>query len=417
MTSISWLARPEGGPSQPGRAFIAGLILLTSMGALAAEQDPCVPPAPSSSRVVNVKDRAYGALGNGVRDDTRSIQRAIDAVAGTGGTVVFPAGTYLVDPVASMNAGLRAVSNATLRFHPGAILKAMPTTTSNYVVLTVSMVQNVTILGGTILGNRHNNSIRDEEEGGIGLKVAGSRNVFIQGVTAKDCWEDGFYVGAGARDVTLCQVVADGNRRQGLSVTSVDGLVVTRSTFRNTTGFMEKGAFVCGAGIDLEPNAGQTVANVTITGCELRGNASGGLAICVPSSLTGRAFISRVVAEDNTAIDNAKRDGTGGIVVSNTTGHRISNNRVRNSLGNGIYLFNQANSNEISGNVVTGTRPASGPGSDKGNGILLYQTRGNRVTGNTVTANAGCGLRNASPMGPNTAEQNSVSGNHPDIRF
>lgn len=43
--------------------------------------------------VINVKD--YGATGNGVTDDTTSIQAAINALSGTGGTVYFPVGTYI----------------------------------------------------------------------------------------------------------------------------------------------------------------------------------------------------------------------------------------------------------------------------------------------------------------------------------
>ena len=42
---------------------------------------------------VNVK--AYGAVGDGVTDDTSAVQLAITS-AGTGGVVVFPAGTYLI---------------------------------------------------------------------------------------------------------------------------------------------------------------------------------------------------------------------------------------------------------------------------------------------------------------------------------
>ena len=45
--------------------------------------------------VVNVKD--FGAVGNGAHDDTAAIQAAIDYAGGkVGGTVFFPAGTYIV---------------------------------------------------------------------------------------------------------------------------------------------------------------------------------------------------------------------------------------------------------------------------------------------------------------------------------
>jgi hypothetical protein len=45
----------------------------------------------------NVK--AYGAEGNGVTNDTASIQAAIEDMPDTGGTLLFPEGTYLIDDI------------------------------------------------------------------------------------------------------------------------------------------------------------------------------------------------------------------------------------------------------------------------------------------------------------------------------
>jgi hypothetical protein len=49
-----------------------------------------------NTNVINVKDKAYGAVGNGTADDTVVIQAAINAVPAAGGVVYFPAGTYRV---------------------------------------------------------------------------------------------------------------------------------------------------------------------------------------------------------------------------------------------------------------------------------------------------------------------------------
>jgi hypothetical protein len=69
------------------------------------------------------------------------------------------------------------------------------------------------------------------------------------GVTAKECWGDGFCV-SGASQVTLCGVTADHNRRQGLSITGVDSMVVRNSLFARTGGTLPE------AGIDIETQHG-----------------------------------------------------------------------------------------------------------------------------------------------------------------
>ncbi|MHB1922519.1 MAG: glycosyl hydrolase family 28-related protein, partial [Chitinophagaceae bacterium] len=65
----------------------------------------------------NVRD--YGAKGNGKSNDAPSINRAIDAAAASGGgTVYFPAGTYL-------SGSIHLKSNITLYLDQGSIIQAI----------------------------------------------------------------------------------------------------------------------------------------------------------------------------------------------------------------------------------------------------------------------------------------------------
>lgn len=367
-------------------------------------------PAPASRLVVNVKAAGYGARGNGHTDDTLAIQMAVRAVAGSGGTVVVPAGVYLINPVAQEGAGIRLGSDMTLRLEPGAVLKALPTATSRHVMLLVREVQNVTIQGGTLVGNRNQNTITDLDENGMGVEITHSGHVILEGLVIKDFWADGVYVTGNAQDVTLCRVVASQNRRNGMSVVSVDGMLVQGCTFDHAIGSMEKGHFVNGSGVDLEPNPGQTVANVRFLGCTMAANPSVGLGVGVPMANTGRAFITHVLVDGNTFTGNGFHSGAAGIAMSNTVGHQISNNTVTGSTGDGIYLRNAANQILVTGNTVAGTRGVPKPG-DAGNGIMLYLTEGNIIKGNTVTGSAACGIRDADPVGPNQIGPNQLRDN------
>ena len=56
--------------------------------------------------MINVKDK--GAKGDGQTDDTAAIQMAIDESWGTGGTVLVPKGTYMVDAVGKKRLTLKS---------------------------------------------------------------------------------------------------------------------------------------------------------------------------------------------------------------------------------------------------------------------------------------------------------------------
>jgi polygalacturonase len=88
------------------RGLIAGVILLLSGASVA------------STRVLVYDVRAFGAKGDGKTLDTRAINQAIEAAAAAGGgTVDFPAGTYL-------SVSIRLRSNITLQLNQGATILA-----------------------------------------------------------------------------------------------------------------------------------------------------------------------------------------------------------------------------------------------------------------------------------------------------
>ena len=152
-------------------------------------------PTPNSSLVVNVRDSNYGAKGDGATDDTAAIQRAVNAMAGTGGTVMIPGGIYMVNPITVSSVwGLVLGSNMTLSLTSGAIRKAITNSPPNYSVVGMVGCSNVTISGGTITGDRSTHT-GTTGEWGMGIYVGtGSTNITIQNLTVKDCWGDGLCV-------------------------------------------------------------------------------------------------------------------------------------------------------------------------------------------------------------------------------
>ena len=257
-----------------------------------AAQRGCV-TAPRSPLVVNVKDK--GAKGDGRTDDTEAIQAAIDDVGGTGGTVLVPSGTYMVDAVEKKRR-LALKSDMTLKLDKGAILKAIPNDSRKYAVLSISDVSNVTVMGGTLEGDRTEHQGK-AGEAGMGLRIErGAKDVTVAGVTSRKMWGDGFYV-EDAKNTKFCAVTADNNRRQGLSIVAADGVLVTDSIFSNTHGTRPS------AGIDLEPDEPeQKIVNIRIQNSKFLNNAGPGIEIAGKRGAVAKVELSRNMFKGNRPI-------------------------------------------------------------------------------------------------------------------
>ncbi|MFD3584942.1 glycosyl hydrolase family 28-related protein [Streptomyces sp. NPDC058683] len=95
------------------RGLLAGAAGLdgTALATTVATAAPAAAASGTGAGRLNVRDTAYGALGDDSADDQPAIQKAIDA-AGQGGTVYFPPGRYRIA------APLRLSLGVTLRGEP-----------------------------------------------------------------------------------------------------------------------------------------------------------------------------------------------------------------------------------------------------------------------------------------------------------
>lgn len=344
--------------SRYSRVFF-GILIASPIVAFAGQ----CPDWPSTASAVNAKQ--FKAAGDGVQDDTAALQAAVDATP-AGGTLFIPAGNYLVAVDRAPNKGIALKSNMTLVIDPHATLKAMPTKEGTYSVLKVWNASNVQVWGGTLAGER------DQHQGtggewGMGIDIRDSSHVKIFGTVARDTWGDGFYLGGKTNsDVQFCGVIADHNRRNGLSIVAGDGVSIVGSRFVNTAGTPPQ------AGVDVEPDANQSTQNITIDSSVFLNNVGQGIAFTTSCEKCG-AVNRNNVARGNT-IKGSQSDG---IRVSYDA-QRIENNTIEDSGGHGILLW-RATGATVQGNKVRRSAKS---------GVQFEGSSHNIVQGNTLEGNA-----------------------------
>src|SRR5262245_51090855 len=83
------------------------------------------PGLPADGQVFNVK--AYGALGDGVADDSEAIADALAAAPASGGIVYFPPGRYLVGDAAADGTDLLRLTKPIQLMGAGPLLSVLTT--------------------------------------------------------------------------------------------------------------------------------------------------------------------------------------------------------------------------------------------------------------------------------------------------
>jgi hypothetical protein len=230
-----------------------------------------------SGPTLNVK--AFGAVGDGVTDDTAAIQRAVNAA-----TVVYvPTGTYLVNTI-TLRAGVTVCGDGA-----ASILKQNSITGASYGTLYAdslsagAFVDDITIRDLQLLGAV---STLGFSEFVHLVSLNGVRRATIERVTFTGFRGDGLYFGSGPvagqerhnRQVRVSGCTFDGvnaDNRNGLSVIDGDGVVVDRNVFRNCTRSNMPGP------VDFEPdgNVYHVVRNVQVTNNHFESSCGGNLAL------------------------------------------------------------------------------------------------------------------------------------------
>jgi nitrous oxidase accessory protein NosD len=342
--------------------------------------------------------RWFGARGDGVTFDTAAIQAAVD-VARSGDTVLFTPGVYRIHA----DKGVRLKSD--LRLSLGtATLVGGNVDGARCRLLEIAGKRNVEVSGGTLVG-----SWSGAPQWGVGILASDAQNLVIENVRIQGFHLDGILLtgNSGCRYVTVRNTVSLNNRRAGISIVAASDVTVTGSAFHSNGGQSPD------AGVNVEPNAGTSVARVRIESSAFTGNTGTGIYAhrALGDFVADVSIVGNLVKENGKGVvvvdvdrasilDNVvsgHRDpAAAGIMVGSTTGIvRIADNDLVDNF-RGIFA---ADANvQVLRNSVVGTGPRAGVGAgNDGDGILCRSVDAPAasvcvVSGNTVRSCAGVGI-------------------------
>lgn len=278
--------------------------------------------------VIHIKD--FGAIGNGITNNTAAFQKASAYLQANGGTLIIDPGTYIVGKqklAGSFGTGSSYFAEPILDFRDakksiiitgyGAILKAAdglkygsfnPITgekdsvrkkgnTSDYYASAYTFIAaigcaSVSIEGLTLDGNSMKLNIGPAfgpegiQLGALGIGLYGNKKALVTDCYIHHCALDGIIVAwPGLKDTdpiyphTIINVRAEYNGRQGLSWVGGNDLTVTNCKFSSTGKALNNGVPVVSkpsAGIDIEIE-NSIIKNGNFINCYIYDNAGPGV--------------------------------------------------------------------------------------------------------------------------------------------
>lgn len=319
--------------------------------------------------VYNVKE--YGALGDGVTNDTAGIQAAIDAASSAGGgIVVMPSGTYRYGSQSNGGgqlAGIIMKSHVTLRGEGiGSTIVKPLDSNSGLSVSSIGSLYNqtdITIEDLEVDGNKSVITSGGECEGinpknptrltirnvyvhdtpDDGIDIDGCSDVLIENCIVKDCDGNGIYPSGYTGKIVVRACTVDGNAiaringTPGVDWNSVGGIV---------TGYQGSGGYMVVDGCRMRNNARNLTVydagNVTVSNCWFYQDrsflfGSTGQAPCLFAT-------GGFVRVDNCVFDY----GSNNVGVNISAGSAFVNGCTFLGAGRGVYIDNPGVGTSIS---------------------------------------------------------------------
>lgn len=287
----------------------------------------------------------YGIFDNNT-DISTEATRVLGLLSLKSLTAVFSGKNYLVDATKNSSRGILIPSNTSIRTAFSTAFVCSPNASSNYGVISIIGSENVSINRLKIIGDRDNHAGTDGEWG-MGLNILSSKNISIKEVVVNNCWGDGIYLGKTAENfhnynITLNNVLLENNRRNGLTIITVDGYYSDNIRIKNTNGTDPQ------RGLDIEPNhATDVLKNIYINSMYTSNNLRGGF-IVYTLKLNSTSQPCNIVINNWTSVSEPGLYFKEIQVAGKLKGFlEINNPKFINTTDSAIYFHNTSNNMDV----------------------------------------------------------------------
>jgi hypothetical protein len=252
----------------------------------------------------------------GVQDSTVAMQAAFTGARAQGGkmkTLRIQAGTY------KLTNSIITGSNLHVICEPGVVFDFSGLPNETTTGFSLAAQSNVYFeMNGAIVKGARATAGATIEGSSCGFTMYGAKHVLIRQAICKDWTTDGIFVAGDtaasgqAEDIRLEQCWCTNNRRNALSITHARNVVVVGGLYENSNG-APNGPF---AGIDVEPDAGQTASGIQLFGVRTNNNPGGGLLFVPSASGSVQGNYYGVTVHGGSSLNDGTVAGTGAVVFS-----------------------------------------------------------------------------------------------------
>lgn len=337
---------------------------------------------------INIKD--FGAIGDGVADDTAAIKAAVAAATTNPKVIIFPEGEYNISTNTEGEILFDVPTNTIIRGEGNPILRVQPNSLRKFRVFGFFDCEDGGIENITVIGNKATNTAPNADGQAPGITFNGCSRMFVRDVVSNGHMGDGATLGGldyfSNKEITFTNCIFDDNGRQGCSVIHAEDITFDSCTFSNSIGYDPQ------CGVDIEPNPGrpkpQFVRRVTFKDCKFTGNNADGL------RLDGKIEDGYATVSDIRTIScyYENNNNNSFLILGGTDRVSCLNDISRNTNGYSFSIFNSSGANSNISFVGCTSEGSSNSGFYSDQVTEKLEIRGCSITGNGFSSDTRYGI-------------------------